>query len=354
MPASYETHRRQLELILHAWGMAQPAAASTAEIMSWADLHGIDTHGISMVPVYDERRRGGKIDMKVEPVVSRETPVSALVDGQGGLGHANARRAMDLAIAKAKTSGIGVAVVRNSAHFGACGFYALMAVEAGLIGMVATSASGIQVAPTFGAQARLGTDPIAFAAPGRPGEPFLLDMATTTVAAGKIRNKANENLPTPLGWLVTAEGKPSTDPREVSKGGFMTPLGGTPDGSSHKGYGLSSMVNILSSALSGATMITDPLHTKKPGTQDIGHFMLALDPGIFRDPKEFRDDVATFCDTLRSTKPADPDRPVMVAGDPERRTAAQRLKTGIPVGPNLLNKVREIALASGAPWIMTN
>ena len=292
MPASYETHRRQLELILHAWGMAQPAAASTAEIMSWADLHGIDTHGISMVPVYDERRRGGKIDMKAEPVVSRETPVSALVDGQGGLGHANARRAMDLAIAKAKTSGIGVAVVRNSAHFGACGFYALMAVEAGLIGMVATSASGIQVAPTFGAQARLGTDPIAFGAPGRPGEPFLLDMATTTVAAGKIRNKANENLPTPLGWLVTAEGKPSTDPREVSKGGFMTPLGGTPDGSSHKGYGLSSMVNILSSALSGATMITDPLHTKKPGTQDIGHFMLALDPGMFRDPEEFRADVA--------------------------------------------------------------
>ena len=347
MPASYETHRRQLELILHAWGMAQPAAASTAEIMSWADLHGIDTHGISMVPVYDERRRDGKIDMKAEPVVSRETPVSALVDGRGGLGHSNARRAMDLAIAKAKTSGIGVAVVRNSAHFGACGFYALMAVEAGLIGMVATSASGIQVAPTFGAQARLGTDPIAFAAPGRPGEPFLLDMATTTVAAGKIRNKANENLPTPLGWLVTAEGKPSTDPREVSKGGFMTPLGGTPDGSSHKGYGLSSMVNILSSALSGATMITDPMHTKKPGTQDIGHFMLALDPGIFRDPKEFRDDVATFCDTLRATKPADPDRPVMVAGDPERRTAAQRLKSGIPVGPNLLAKVREIALAVG-------
>ena len=146
MPASYETHRRQLELILNAWGMAPPAAASTAEIMSWADLHGIDTHGISMVPVYDQRRCDGKIDMKVEPVVSRETPVSALVDGRGGLGHSNARRAMDLAIAKAKTSGIGVAVVRNSAHFGACGFYALMAVEAGLIGMVATSASGIQVA----------------------------------------------------------------------------------------------------------------------------------------------------------------------------------------------------------------
>ena len=354
MPASYETHRRQLELILLAWGMAAPAAASTAEIMSWADINGIDSHGISMVPVYDERRRSGKIDMRAEPQVTRETPVSALIDGRGGLGHANARRAMDLAIAKAKTSGIGVVAVHNSAHFGACGFYAEMATDQGLIGLVTTSASGIQVAPTFGAQARLGTDPIAFGAPGRPGEPFLLDMATTTVAAGKIRNKANENLPAPLGWLITAEGKPSTDPREVSKGGFMTPLGGTPEGSSHKGYGLAAMVNILSSALSGATLVTDPMHTRKPGTQDIGHFMLAMDPGLFRDPAEFRADVAAFCDTLRATKPADPSRPVMVAGDPERRKAASRRKEGIPVGANLLDKVREIAVASGAPWIMTN
>ncbi len=262
MPAAYETHRRQLELILRAWGMADPTASETAEIMSWADLHGIDTHGISMVPVYDARRRAGKIDMRAAPAIARETPISAVVDGGGGLGHPNARLAMALAVRKASAGGIGVVVVRNSAHFGACGFYALMAADAGLIGMVTTSASGIQVAPTFGAQARLGTDPIAFAAPGRPGEPFLLDMATTTVAAGKIRNKANENLATPPGWLVTAEGLPSTDPREVSKGGFMTPLGGTPDGSSHKGYGLGAMVNILSSALPGATMITDPLHTR--------------------------------------------------------------------------------------------
>ena len=182
-----------------------------------------------MIPPYDERRRAGKIDMSALPSASRETPVSALVDGGGGLGHPAARLAMNIAIDKAKKSGVGIVPVRNSAHFGACGFYALMAVEASLIGMVTTSAAGIQVAPTNGAQARLGTDPIAFGAPGKPGEPFLLDMATTTVAAGKIRNKANEKLQTPLGWLVTAEGKPSTDPLEVSKGGFMTPLGGTPE-----------------------------------------------------------------------------------------------------------------------------
>ncbi len=352
MPASYDTHRRQLELILLAWGMAPADADSTAEIMSWADLHGIDTHGISMVPTYDERRRAGKMDMRAGPVVVRETPVSAVIDGGGGLGHGNARLGMTMAMSKARSSGIGIAVVRNSSHFGACGFYALMAAEAGLIGMVATSASGIQVAPTFGAQAKFGTDPLAFAAPGRDGEPFLLDMATTTVAGGKIRNKANENLPTPIGWLVTKDGQPSTDPTEVSKGGFMTPLGGTPEGSSHKGYGLAAMVNILSSALSGATMVTDPMHTKKPGTMDIGHFFMAIDPGAFRDPEEFRAEVTAFCDSLRATRPADPAQPVMVAGDPERRIAARRRQEGIPVGPNLLNKVKQVALASGAEWIM--
>ena len=228
MPASYETHRKQLELILEAWGMPKATAAGTAEIMSWADLHGIDTHGISMVPPYDERRRGNKLDVLAEPKIVKETPVSVLIDGGGGLGHPNGRRAMEIAIEKAKKTGIGVAAVRNSGHFGACGFYVLQAVDAGLIGMATTSASGIQVSPTNGAQARLGTDPIAFAAPGKPGEPFLLDMATTTVAAGKIRNKANEKLQTPPGWLVTKDGLPSTDPHEVSKGGFMTPLGGTP------------------------------------------------------------------------------------------------------------------------------
>src|SRR5437899_3074554 len=239
MPASYEAHRSQLELILQACGMAKATAVSTAEIMSWADLHGIDTHGISMIPPYDERRRAGRIDMRAEPVVVQQTPVSALIDGGSGLGHPNARLAMELAIDKAKTTGIGVAAVRNSAHFGACGFYALVAAEAGLIGMVTTSASGVQVAPTFGAQARLGTDPIAFAAPGR-----------------------------------------------------------------------------------------------------------------FRAAGDFRADVMSFCDTLRATKPVDPDRPVLVAGDPERRIAALRRQTGIPVGPNLLAKVREVALAAGAKWIM--
>jgi LDH2 family malate/lactate/ureidoglycolate dehydrogenase len=352
VPAPYATHRKQIEAILLSWGMPAANAASTAEVMAWADLHGIDSHGISLVPGYDTRRRNKRVNIAATPRVVQESRVSALIDGGGGFGHVTARLAMDTAIAKARADGIGISAVRNSLHFGACGFYAKMAADAGLIGMVTTSASGVQVAPTRGAEARLGTDPLAFAAPGRDGEPFLLDMATTTVAAGRIRNKANEGLPLPPGWVLTKEGLPSTDPLETSqKGGFMTSLGGTAEGSSYKGYGLAAMVNILAACLSGASLVTDPTHTTRQ-IMNIGHFFMAIDPGLFRDPAEFRADVTTFCDALRATKPTDPGQPVLVAGDPERANARRRMQQGIPVGPNLLAKVRAIAEESGAPWLL--
>ncbi len=353
MPASYADHRALLQSLLTAWGMRPDFAERTAEVMSWADLHGIDSHGISMVPNYYDRHKNGRVKMAAEPRIERQTPVSALLNADGGLGHEPSRQAMELAIEKARTIGMGVVCVTNSSHFGACGFYAKMAADAGMIGMVATSASMIQVAPTGGAQARLGTDPWAFAAPGRPGEPFVLDMATTTVAAGRIRNKANENLPAPAGWLLTREGLPSTDPLEaVQHGGFLTSLGGSPEGSSYKGYGLSMMVNILGSCLSGATLITDPMHTKKPQGMDIGHFFLALSPTLFRDDHAFEADVASLCDIMRATRPIDPARPVMVAGDPERRNAERRLRDGIPVGANLLAKIKDIAAESGVNWML--
>ncbi len=355
MPASYAAHRAQLEALLAAWGMPGPFAHRTAEVMSWADLHGVDSHGISMIPAYHDRHRTGRVKMAAVPRVERETPVSALIDADGGLGHEPSRQAMEIAIRKAQTIGVGITTVRNSSHFGACGFYARMAADAGMIGMVATSASAIQVAPTGGAEARLGTDPWAFSAPAQGQAPFLLDMATTTVAAGRIRNKANENLPAPPGWLLTSEGLPSTDPLEaVQKGGFLTSLGGTPESSSYKGYGLAAMVNILSSCLSGASLVTDPGHTTNPKGFDIGHFFLALSPTLFRSQEAFEADVARFCDGLRATRPTDPATPVMVAGDKEFRTAARRLQDGIPVGPGLLAKVRQVAEQSGVAWLLAD
>src|SRR5271155_3895946 len=325
MTAPYETHRAQLKAILLAWGMPADNAEATADILSWADLHGVDSHGISMLPGYDRLRRSGRANMEARPRIIKETPVSALVDGDGGLGHVPARFAMRVAIDKAKEAGMAIAAVRNSAHFGATGYYTLMAAKEGLIGMACTGASSIQVAPTFGKEAKLGTDPWSFAAPTADGRPFLLDMATTTVAAGRIRNKANEGVECPPGWVLDKDGLPSTEPLEArEKGGFLTSLGGSPENSSYKGYGLAVMVNILGACLSGATLITDPMHTKKPAGMDIGHFFMAIDPNLFRESDDFQTDVATFTAALRGTTPVDPSRPVMVAGDPQWKYAEAR------------------------------
>jgi LDH2 family malate/lactate/ureidoglycolate dehydrogenase len=354
MPATYETHRAQVKAILLAWGMPEDNAEVTAEVLSWADLHGIDSHGISMLPRYNQLREQGRVNLRAHPTNIRETPVSALIDGSRGFGHVPAKLGMQLAIDKARLAGMAIVVVRGSAHFGAAGYYTSLAAAAGLVGIACTTASVAQVAPTFGKQAKLGTDPWSFAAPTSGGRPFLLDMATTTVAAGRIRNRANEGLACPPGWVLDREGDPSTDPLVTrEKGGFMTSLGGSPQNSSYKGYGLAVMVNILSSCLSGAALITEAsVHAETGHAHDIGHCFIVIDPTVFRAREEFEDDVARLCADLRATDPADPGRPVMVAGDPQWTTADQRRRDGIPVGPGLLDQVRRIAAASGAPWLL--
>ncbi|MCO5090926.1 Ldh family oxidoreductase [Bosea sp. (in: a-proteobacteria)] len=339
----------QIEDVLVGWTMSPAPAKVVAEVLGWADLHGIESHGISMLTMYDDWRRAGRVDMQADIAILRETPVSALIDGGGGLGHPPAHLAMTMAIDKAKRSGMAAVSVRHSSHYGACGYYTAMAAEAGLIGITTTTTPGVRVAPTGGAEGKLGTDPWSFSAPGDEGRPFLLDMATTTVAYGKIRNKANEGLSAPLGWVLDEAGGPSTDPGVVVGGkGFQTPLGGTADGSSHKGYGLSMMVNILSSCLSGADLVTDPAHTQRPG--HLGHFFLALDPGLFRNPADVRGDVAQLCDDLRATRPIDPAKPVMVAGDPERAMAEKRRRDGIVIPDGLKAKLKAIAQDTGAVW----
>ncbi|MBP1883781.1 Ldh family oxidoreductase [Sinorhizobium mexicanum] len=353
MVAPFELHRQQIELILIAWGMPQAHAERTAEVLSWADLHGVESHGISMLVEYDMRFRDGRLKMDADFKVMRESPVSVLIDGDGGMGHVAYAMAAEAAISKAKSAGIAVAAVRNSSHFGAVGYFTNLAARAGLIGMGATSAAGIRVAPTGGAEAKLGTDPWSFAAPSMDDNPFLLDMATTTVAYGKIRNKMNEGLPMPVGWGSDNAGRASTEPLDVTRrGGFMSPLGGTPEGSSYKGYGLSMMVNILSSCLSGATLITDPMHTKKPQGFDIGHFYLAIDPRLFRDDGAFESDVATFCNALRATKRVESEVPVMVAGDPQWAMAEQRMREGIPIGKGLRAKLIQVAEAAKVEWLL--
>ncbi len=346
----FETHCNQAAAILRSWGMTPENAEQTARVLGWADLRGIESHGIAMLVEYNERRHTRPINMKSKPWIVRETPVSALMDGDGGLGHVPATKAMALAVEKARACGVGMVSVRNSGHFGALGCFTSMALEADLIGIATTSVFGIRVPPTGGKAARFGTDPWSFAAPGEDGKPFLLDMATTTVASGRVRNKVIEGQKMPPGWGFDKAGVPTLDPMEVMQGGFLSSLGGTPEGASHKGYGLAMMVNILSSCLSGSTLITDPMHSKQPTGLDVGHFFMAFDPGLFRDIGDFRADVKRFCDDMRATPPLDPARPVMVAGDPERAVMAER-EAGIPIGPGLLRRLYGLARADGAEWL---
>jgi LDH2 family malate/lactate/ureidoglycolate dehydrogenase len=222
MPAPYETHHAQLKAILAAWGMPAENAETTADILGWADLHGVDSHGISMIPGYDRLRRSGRANMAARPRIIRETPVSALIDGGGGLGHVPAKFAMQVAIDKAKQTGIAITAVRNSAHFGATGYYTLMAAAAGLIGMACTSNSLAQVAPTFGKQAKLGTDPWSFAAPGGdPERPFLLDMATTRSPPAASATRTTRGCPARRAGCSTKTGGPAPiRARRATRAGF--------------------------------------------------------------------------------------------------------------------------------------
>jgi LDH2 family malate/lactate/ureidoglycolate dehydrogenase len=301
-----------------------------------------------MLPGYDRLRRNRRANMAARPRIIKETPVSAPVDGDGGLGHVPARFRMQVAIDKAKRAGMAVVAVRWCDR--------LLHPDGGERGADRGGVHERLEHPgpaDLGQGAKLDPDPWSFAAPASDGRPFLLDTATTTVAAGRIPQQSQRGAPMLARLGARQRGAPSTDPLEArEKGGFLTSLGGSPENSSYKGYGLAVMVNILGSCLSGATLITDPAHTKKPQGNDIGHCLIAIDPGLFRDREKFTAEVTRLCDDLCATKLVDPAQPVMVAGDPQWSNAAKRMREGIPVGSGLLNQIQQIAHACAAPWLL--
>ena len=353
------TCHAQILSILSAWGMEPEAMRITAEVMVETDLSGVDSHGISMLMDYDESRRNGRINLTARARVVRESPVTALVDAGAGLGHPASVMAMDLAIAKAKAAGVGVVAVRNSHHFGAAGYYAAMAPKAGLVGMVTSATRTIGVVPTGSAVPVLGTNPIAFAAPAARNRPFILDMATSTVAANKVRVYGLQGKPVPPGWVLDGQGEPVTDGNagwEMIRGqttGGLTPVGGTPEMRSHKGYGLGVMVHILGGVLAGASF--SPIRVRKQRPQDpddIGHFFMALDPTAFREEGEFEQDMDAVIDILHAAPPADPSKPVLVAGDPEAASRELRLRDGIPIADGLAAQLRGVCDRAGVEWLL--
>jgi LDH2 family malate/lactate/ureidoglycolate dehydrogenase len=353
MNVSAELLSRQCAAILRAWGLPEDHVEAVTHVLVTANLRGVDSHGVSMLTLYDEFRRNGKLTLRPGVRVVRESPVTALLDGDGGLGHLPGMKAMRLAIEKCAATGVGVVGVRNANHFGAAGVYALLAPERGFIGVAMTATWRPGIVPTFGAEAMLGTNPIAFAAPAKRNPPFCLDMATSTVALNKIKLAALHGRGILPGWALDDRGRPVTDAREAMKHVLLTPLGGTAELGSHKGYGLATMVEILCSTLNGASAGAirnrrDPDATR----HNVGQFYLALDPKCFREPGEFERDMDDLIDALHATKPADPRQPVLVAGDPEQACFAQRSRDGIPLSNELSAMLRTLADACAAEWVL--
>ncbi len=341
----------QAAAILRAWGVDEDSIAATVDVMLYADLRGIDSHGVSTLTLYDEFRRSGKLTLRPQPRVVRESPVTALVDGDGGLGHLPSLRAMRLACDKAATCGVGVVSVTNSNHFGAAGAYAMMAPERGLAGFVTCATWRPGIVPTFGADAMLGTNPIAFAAPGKAGPHFCFDMATSTVAFNKVKLAAWHGQELRPGWAMDAHGQPLTDAAAALKSIRLTPLGGLPEMSSHKGYGLATMVEILSTTLSGSFFAaTRPQEHPAAPRHNVGHFFLVLDPKAFREEGEFEADLDALATALRNTRRAQQEQPVLVAGDPERAQLELRKRDGIPLSDELVTALRRLANDAEAEW----
>jgi len=260
---------------------------------------------------------------------------------------------MELAIQKCTKAGLAAVAVRNSTHYGAAGAYAIMAAELGLIGMSFTSVWSGAIVPTFGADAMFGTNPIAFAAPGRTSGAFYLDMATSTVAIGKLKLAALHRKPLEPGWALDTSGQPTTDAAAALESRRLTPLGGTRPLGSHKGYGLAAMVEILCTMLPGA-WYAPTRDARHPGERffNIGHFFLAIDPKCFRGEGEFEVDLDDMIDALHACRRADAAQAVLVAGDPEAQAMAERSELGIPVPEALLEQLRSIAVECGAAWLL--
>jgi LDH2 family malate/lactate/ureidoglycolate dehydrogenase len=335
--------------VLVAMKMPRGAAETTAGLMVRTDLRGVDSHGIGMLPRYHELWRDGFIVMDAEPRVVTDDGAIAVLDGGRGLGHPVSERAMRLAIDKARAFGIGIATVRHSNHYGAAANYSMMALAHDCIGFSTTNSPYVAMVPTFGRAARLGTNPLSFAAPAATERPFVLDMATTTVAVGKLTIASRWNKPIPAGWALDDRGVPTTDAFAALRHRLLTPLGGTRELGSHKGYGLAVMVDILSGVLGGAVHTDLYFRSDRPERKlgDVGHCFAAIDPGRFRSLEEFKRDMDDMIRSLRATPPAEGETHVLVAGDPEVEAEAERRARGIPLAPALVEQVNAVAQAVG-------
>ncbi len=316
-----------------------------AEILVTSDLRAIESHGVPRLDMYLGMYRNKYFNPCASFRIERETGATALVDGNGGLGLVVGPKAMDLAIKKAAATGIGLVAVKNSSHFGIAGYYAEMALAHDMIGLAMTNAAPLML-PTGGKEARLGTNPLAFGAPAKNEFPFLLDMATSAVAMGKFEIAARLEKSIPEGWGMSESGQPTSDPLVVLTDRKLAPLGSFAELSSHKGYGLGVMVDILTGVLSGMG------HSMKLQRLRAGHFFGAIKIEAFRDTEEFKLEMDEMIRDLRNTPPAEGSSRVFVAGEKEYIAQEENLRLGVPLHPKVAYRLKQIGEELGIPWNM--
>ena len=335
--------RATVEDIFRKLGMPDEHAVQSADVLLYADIRGIESHGVSnMLRVYVDGFRNGRINPNPQWKIVREAAAVCTIDSDGGHGGFIGPEAMRIAIERAEQYGIGSVTVANGGHFGAAAYHAAMALERDMIG-VAMTAGGVTVAPTYGAERMVGLNPLAIAAPTRDEPPFIFDASMSSVAGNKIRLAQRLGRNALPGWIAEPDGTPIMDDREIPEGFLMLPLGGTREIGSHKGYGLSVMIEILTSILSGAG--GGPL---RRGGQ--AHHFVAYKIDAFADVDTFKDDMDAYMRALRESKPAPGEERVLYAGLAEHEEEIERYERGIPYHPEVIEWFRGITAELDVPY----
>jgi LDH2 family malate/lactate/ureidoglycolate dehydrogenase len=327
-----------------AVGVSEDDAAIVADVLVASDLRGIESHGVARLErFYVDRLRDGLIDPRAQPVTIRETATSLAVDANNGLGHPAAVKTMRRTIRKALESGCSVATVRRSNHFGIAGYYAMMALEHDLVGIASTNAGKLAV-PTFGRTAMLGTNPFAYAIPAQNGDAFVLDMATTAVALGKLEIARRLGKPLAPGWALDAGGSETLDPQSGINGSLL-PLGGFgTEGGGHKGYGLALLAEILCGVLAGG--VYGPEMPDSQGVLDpaiTSHFFAAFRIDGLRDAASFKADLSRLLEHMRACEPAAGCERVYTAGEIEAIRTRESLEHGIALDPVVVATLDSVA-----------
>lgn len=335
------------------WGVPEEDGRIAAEVLVSADARGVDSHGvIRLSNYYGSRLRRGLIDPLSPMQVTHETDTTLAVDGRNGLGHPIGVKTMRRCIEKARESGLAMATVKNSNHYGIAGYYAMLALPHDMIGVSFTN-SGPLVAPTHGKKAMLGTNPIAVAVPAASQQPFVLDMATSIVPIGRVSVYQKENKPIPAGWGVDSNGLVTEDPSQVIQGGALMPLGGAEITRGYKGYGLGLMVDIFSGVLAGAAFGEMVSGSTGKETANIGHFFAAIRIDAFRPIAEFKHDMDELLTSLKNSPKAEGEERIYIHGEKEFENAARSAAEGVKLSEAALNTLLQAGVEDGVPFDLT-